>query len=215
MRLVDFQVYIPSATADWKAANHSLFPVYEAVRLWLKDRKLEAPFKKIVVTLKDQQHSKQWHGKTTVALGICEVTEGVDFGELLARHRDVTWTVSLTCQGLDHIAAATGWKDDSLRSWAASIATTRPPCAHRFSKLHRSHRGTACDCWFEADVDHSAVRVRCTLPGGKVQEATVGEKAGPLFLEDDFPVAKSRFDAGAYVLLDRHDRELARVTVPA
>ncbi|MBN9166768.1 MAG: hypothetical protein J0I07_37895 [Myxococcales bacterium] len=86
MRLVDFHISVGPAglTADQrKAINERLFPIYEAIRLWLRERKVTAPFRKILVSLSDRRVSERWHATATVALGICEVLEAIDI-DLLA-----------------------------------------------------------------------------------------------------------------------------------
>ncbi len=56
MRLIDFQAYLRAPglpQQEQRTINASLFPVYEAVRLWLKDHVVEAPFRKVLITLAD------------------------------------------------------------------------------------------------------------------------------------------------------------------
>jgi hypothetical protein len=54
MRLMDFQACVRVdgfSQEQQKASNEAFFPVYEAVRSWLKEHELEAPFQKIILPL--------------------------------------------------------------------------------------------------------------------------------------------------------------------
>ncbi len=83
MRLVDFQVYAgPSSLSfdDQAVASRALFSTFEPVRLWLKGRKLSAPFRKILIGLVDEATWSRANRRVISALGICEATEAVDVG---------------------------------------------------------------------------------------------------------------------------------------
>ncbi len=51
-----------------------------------------APFKKLIVSLADSRVSEQWHGRSMVALGICEVTEAVAVDDLTRWQGQHAWT---------------------------------------------------------------------------------------------------------------------------
>jgi hypothetical protein len=80
VRLVDFQVSAQSAglvAGERKPINQALFTTFEPVRLWLKDRKIQAPFRKIAISLGDETWYARAHGAVTNVERICEVIEAV------------------------------------------------------------------------------------------------------------------------------------------
>jgi hypothetical protein len=217
MRLVDFQALLQAPHLPREVvfeANASFFPVFESVRLWLKENKVEAPFRKVVVTATDERVSQQWHGSVTNVLGICEVTLGIDISSILEGSSRIPAMVSVIELGLRCVAASTAWRSEPLSSHLGRMRGSNPPCAHRFASLHREWRGVGCDALFQADVGRSAVIVQFTDPTGPVGEHTLIEKDGPLYLEDDFPLVASRVARGEYVLVGRRGLELGRMPIP-
>lgn len=218
MRLVDFQVSVRPAGLSMnqqKEINEWLFPVYEAVRLWLKEQKVLAPFKKIVVSLADRRVSEQWHGKAMVALGICEVTEAVGIDDLTRYRGEHGWTCQRILDALEHVASTVGWNCQDLVSLVHQIATQRPPCFHRFPGLSkRDKTGLICDVILEADVGATAVKVQFTDDRSQTTHVMVTSRPGPLFIEDDFPVMTTKIDNGTFVLLGRGKQVLAQVRIP-
>jgi hypothetical protein len=198
-----------------KTLNGGLFPVYEAVRLWLKERMIVAPFRKIVISLEDHLLAAKRHGSLTVALGICKVTEAVCAEDFLSRHGDHTWTCHRVLDGLEHISSGLGWRCEELVSHVQQISGKAPPCSHRFARLCRLARnGVACEVLLEADVGTSIVKVRFSAHGRVAIEVVVASRPGPLWVEDDYPVAAARIDKGHFLLLAKDRSVLARVAIP-
>lgn len=218
MRLVDFQISaqaVPGASsADMKAANEALFPFYEAVRLWLKDRSVAAPFRKIVVTLRDAAAPYGGVSGRATAARICEVPEDVEGLLSKALAGSYQWLEDIVLAGLDHIETSLGWSSEELKAKVRMMAGSGPPWEHRFSKLGKVYRGVRCDLWFSAKPGRSVVEARFTSKDGGVERMAVAERPGPLFLEDDFPVAKAAVVGGDYILRSRDGGELARLNVP-
>jgi hypothetical protein len=220
MRLVDFQLNaFPPAFAGLsedvaKGVNGACFPVYESLRLWLKDRKVEAPFRKIVIDIRDASKHADWHGRAFSALGVCRVNEAVDPVVLRAHAQDTEWLASLVLDGLDHIEAETGWANEELRMCAALTARSHPPCAHRFEQTRKRYKGTVCDTWFEADVGYSVVKARFTLPSGETRDVVLAEEAGPISLQREYYVKSAVVLDGHYVIREPDKWELARVPIP-
>jgi hypothetical protein len=61
---------------DERTINHALFTTFEPLRLWLKERQIKAPFRKIVVSL-NAAFAAPWNGHVANAIGICQVTEAM------------------------------------------------------------------------------------------------------------------------------------------
>ena len=54
-RLVDFQVFANSGFAgEQRALNEMLFASYEPIRLWIKEHEISAPFRKILISVSDE-----------------------------------------------------------------------------------------------------------------------------------------------------------------
>jgi hypothetical protein len=149
-----------------------------------------------------------------VALGICEVNEAVDPDVLRARGQDTEWLASLVLDGLDHVAAEMGWANEELREHAQAVAHAHPPCAHRFAKLRKRYKGTICDTWFEADVGHTVVKARFTLPNGETSDVVLAEEAGPIWLEHEYWIRSAVVLDGHYVIREPDKWELAKVPIP-
>lgn len=225
MRLVDFQVSFGVAaggpSTGTRTADQAAFPIYEAIRLWLKERKVEAPFRTIVVSVTDVVWAEKMHGpnwgelrRASSVLSICEVYVIVANPIEKGCAGDPRWLGDLVLDGLRRIDEELSWRNGELDEQVDRVARARPPCAHRFAKLHRKHRGTACDLWFIAEAGRSQVKARFTLSGGHVEEVVLAEAHEPLYLEDDFPVRSVVVKDGVYIPRDREKRELAHVPIP-
>jgi hypothetical protein len=218
MRLTDFQVSVRPAglsLEQQKAINEGMFPVYEALRLWLMEQKVVAPFKKLVVSLADSHLSEQWHGKPMVALGICEVTEAVAIEDLIRWRGVHHWTCRRVLDALDHVAAAIGWHCEDLVSFVRQVATQSPPCSHRFPGLSKHDKsGLACDVLLEADVGTTTVKVQFSGHKRPTTQVVVASRPGPLFIEDDFPMATTKIDNGQFVVFGKGKNVLAQVKIP-
>ncbi len=80
---MDFQVFANSGFAgEQRALNETLFFSYEPIRLSIKEHEISAPFRKILISVSDEELSKQWHGKVAIAADVCEVTEAVSSAAL-------------------------------------------------------------------------------------------------------------------------------------
>lgn len=220
MRLIDFQACVCGdfeskfLIEELKTVNHACFPIYESLRLWLKEHKVQAPFRKIVVELRDSTTSSDWHGRASNILGICEVNEAVDPEALKLCGQDTEWIAARVIKGLEHIKAEIGWSDDGLREHAETVACAHPPCSHIFKKLRKRFSGTICDVWLVADVGHTIIKASFTLPNGESMEVVLAEANRPIFLEDDYWIKSAEVLNGHYVLRDPCKRELVRIPIP-
>lgn len=218
MRLVDLQVSARPAGLSLdqqKAVDESVFPVYEALRLWLKEQRIVAPFKKVLVSLADRRASEKWHGKVMMALGICEVTEAIPLDDLLQNRGQHSWTCSRILDALGHISSQTGWQNKDLTSLVQRLSLRTPPCSHHFSGFSKREKsGVLCEVVLEADVGITEVKVQFSLEGQTIDEAVVASRPGPLFMEDDFPVAATRIEGGHFLLVAKDRTVLARVPIP-
>ncbi|EKQ84260.1 hypothetical protein [Leptospira kirschneri] len=219
MRLIDFQIYVrPAGLAqiEQKSCNEALFPVFEAIRLWLRERNVSAPFRKIAVSIADHSIAQEWHGDVSVALNVCEVTEACDIRLVRLKVHDYLWVSNLVLEALEHIRLETGWDNVELRDVLGHIGTQSPPCAHLFDKLRKIDRktGIVCDVWLVAVYKSTSVMTRFSYEGKQIGEIIVAHKPGPLYIEDDLPVAATAIVKRSFVLLDRNRQPLASVLIP-
>lgn len=213
VRLVDFQVGLGSTSLgldEQRPANLALFSTYEPIRLWLKERDVKAPFRKVVVGLSDQASFARWHGNVSNVAGICEITEAVDVTTLLAKAGDHRWVLGIVEHALGCVRRSTGWRSDELQGFIATVAERPLPLVHVFEALAQTEKasGVRCVPWLSTRPGETQVGVHI----GE-RSVTVLAKPGPLYLEDSFPVAKAAIRDGEYVLLDKAGKSLARVAI--
>jgi len=214
-RLVDFQVFArPNGLVgdEQRQINEALFTSYEPVRLWLKEREIRAPFRKIVVSLADRVSSAQWHGNVSNAIGICEVTEAIDTATLAQKVVDHRWVLGVISHALGCVARGTGWHSIELEGCINRLSETTLPLVHFFEGLAQIDEvsGVKCLPWFSTRPGETRLGVR--IDGRDVMAVSV---TGPLYLEDSFPVAKSVIRGRDFVLLDKRGKTLASVPIDA
>ena len=145
LRLVDFQVGVGSANLrldEQRTANLALFSTYEPVRLWLREREIKAPFRKIVVALSDQATFSRWHGNASNVAGICEVTEAVDVTTLLENARDHRWVLAVVDHALGCVRRSTGWHCDELESFINTSRERPFLLVHVFASLAKTDQAS-------------------------------------------------------------------------
>ncbi len=213
VRLVDFQVGVGStklAQDEQRSANLSLFSTYEPVRLWLKEREVRAPFRKIVVSLSDEASFARWHGNVSNVAGICEVMEAVDPTTLVQRAGDHRWVLGVVEHALACIERNAGWRSSELEDFIKAVSERPLPLVHFFESLAQIEKASGVKCvpWLSTQPGETVVGARI----GE-RDVTVLSKPGPLYLEDSFPVAKSAIRGGEYVLLDKAGKVLASLAI--
>ena len=212
-RLVDFQVGVGStglALDEERSANHALFSTYEPVRLWLKERVVRAPFRKVVIALSDEATFARWHGNVSNVAGICEVTEAIDLRTLLEKASDHRWVLRIVEHALGCVARSTDWRSEELECFIKAALERPLPLVHFFETLAKVDKvsGTTCVPWFSTRPGETRVGVRV----GE-RTITILSKPGPLYLEDSFPIAKAAIGGGEYVLLDKTGKVLVSVAI--
>jgi hypothetical protein len=212
-RLVDFQVYArPSGLAEGeqKPLNEALFSTFEPVRLWLKEHAIEAPFKKIAISLADEASSARWHGNVSNAIGICQVTEAVGLPTMRQSAGDHRWVFAIVEHALGCVARSTGWQSDELAGFIKVASRTPLPLVHFFEGLAQVEKASGVKCvpWLSTRPGETQIGVRL----GE-RDVTVLSRPGPLYLEDSFPVAKAVIRGRDFVLLDKSGKSLASVPI--
>jgi hypothetical protein len=212
MKLVDFQVGaspMEAASAEVRRINHALFVVYYPIRLWLRDQKATAPFRKIIVTLLDGNAAARWHGAVGNVLSLCVVTEAVEPSAPAHRSSDPSWVLGIVLHALSRIREETGWHSPELERHVAALVEAPLPFVHFFDRLARIDRKTGSRCvpWFSIRVGECRVGVRI---GDR--DVIVLSAPEPIFLEDDFDFRKLAIRGRDVVLLD--GRNVALATVP-
>jgi len=215
VRFMDFQVGVGStslALNEQRLANLALFSTYEPVRLWLKEREIKAPFRKCVITLSDEGTFTRWHGNVSNVAGICEVTEAINVTTLVQMAGDHRWVLGIVEHALACVARSTGWQSEELESFIKMVSERPFPLVHFFAGLTQVDKvsGVKCVPWFSSKPGETQIGVRV----GE-RDLTVVSKPGPLFLEDDFPLAKSAIRGREFLLLDKSGNALASVSIEA
>ncbi len=211
-RLTDFQVFAQSTGlgVDQRAINEVLFATYEPVRLWLKENPIDAPFRKLAVSLADEASSSRWHGNVAVAAQICEVTEAVDLTALRRSAGDHRWVLGVIGHSLACVRRSTGWQSEDLAAVVATLSARISPLVHVFADLSQIDEvhGTQCVLWLSAKPGETQIGARL----GE-RDVVLLSKPGPLYLEDSFPVARSAIKGHEYLLFDKAGKVLASVPI--
>jgi hypothetical protein len=72
-----------------------------------------------------------------------------------------------------------------------------------------------CDVVLEADLGLTTVKVQFSGDNRAMSEIVVASRPGPLFLEDDFPIAATKIDKGHFVLMGKDRAVLAQIAIPS
>ena len=201
-----------------RAINLAMFPVYEAVRLWARENKLEAPFEKISARLVDEttEALKPYFLKVRKALGICQIEIPVDLNRICQRIPDYALYASAAETSLHAVAEQVGFRNEQLDEFVRRLPSADPPCNHLFGDLVKvDGSGARWEVWFRSKYGSSQVVVVVSRDGVVLRECVVAAKDGPLYLEDDFPLKKTRLSADGFSILDRKGHVLASVAPAA
>ncbi len=68
--------------------------------------------------------------------------------------------------------------------------------------------------WLVAAYKSTSVMTRFSYEGKQIGEIILVHKPGPLYIEDDLPVAATAIVKRSFVLLDRNRQPLASVLIP-
>lgn len=211
MRLVDFQIDAGSwlPVDDGLRIGQALFTTFEAVRLWLRERSVQAPFRKLVVGFEHRRPSVQ-HGHVMNVLGICQVKEAVDTAVLLERAADHRWVLDSVAHALGCVARETGWRCEELEDFIGLLSNRPLPLVHFFGRLARVDRpsGIRCVPWLSVRPGETRIGVRI----GE-RDIEILSKPEPIYLEDDFPMVTSAIRGREFVLLDSAGKTLASVSI--
>jgi hypothetical protein len=209
--------------------NHALFTVCEPIALWLRDRpraeRIEAPFRKLVVSLVDETRWSRGMQATNV-LGICEVTLPVSDAELHERMTDHRWGLGLVQRALACLAGGPSWRhpDDlrwrspALEAFVGELMDRSLPLMHVFERMKRTDRktGTMCVPWVAVRPGETAVGVRFESAQGR-RDVTVHAEPKPFMvttmLSDWGPLRKAAIRGRDYVLMDYNGNVLASVPI--
>jgi hypothetical protein len=212
MELRDFQVFAGASAAYQKPINEALFTTFEPIRLWSRARQITAPFKKLVVVLKDATKFKKWHGDVMVVSGICEVTEAVALEELEHGARDHHWVLAIIKHALGCVAAKTGWRSELLEAYVDELTVASLPLVFEFKALTaRDERsGVVCVSWFRTQPGLTEIGVR--IQGmGEPCDVTLMRRSHPIYLEDDFPLVATRIKGSNLLFLDKKRNTIATI----
>lgn len=190
--------------------NKIAFASAEPLRLWAKEHAVRAPFSKLVVELGDPETARGMNGANPVLHSICHVILGVELVAVQERISDLRWTMGMIQAALDRVVgdAAINWASPSLGERVSELASQSWPVRHYFERRKRVVRrgGAVCVPWFETRPLLTRIGVR--IDNHDV-ELMVEDR--PIYLEDTFPMARTRIDGQDFVILAKDGRTLARV----
>jgi hypothetical protein len=230
-KLVAFSIHCAGGEpARVRPINSALFTVTEPIALWLTDRprgdRLQAPFRKLVISLIDEATWSRGTQATNV-LGIGEVTLPVSDAELRERVTDHRWVLGLVRRGLACLAGGPSrrypedlrWRSPELEAFVDELIERPLPLVHVFARMRRLDRmtGTTCVPWVAVRPGETAVGVRFESAQGR-RDVTVHAEPKPFMvttmLSDWGPLRKAAIRGREYVLMDYNGNVLASVPIP-
>jgi hypothetical protein len=215
VRFVDFQIgaSFTGGLDEEGAVNLALFAIYEPVRLWLKERVIKAPFRKVAVCFRDEAWSAPWHGQVMNAFGVCQVNESVDIAVLRQNAEDPRWVIAGVEHALSCIASALGWRSEELEGFLAATSEKTWPLIHFFDRLTRIDKisGTKCVPWLSARPGQTEMGVRLVAKDNAERDVTLLSTPYLLVVEISFALAKTAIRGREFLLLDKTGKVLASV----
>jgi hypothetical protein len=219
-KLRDFQIGTFGSTLTFdeqRIVSLSTFATYEPIRLWLKAHNVKAPFVKLLVSFVTEAEFHHRKRNVTNVLGICEVDEPVNPSSLRENAGDHRWVIAAVKQALGRVAqdSVVAWRSEEFESFLDELAQRSRPLMHFIDKLARTDRRSHVSCtpWMAFEPGHTQFGVRFTAPDKAERDVDVFAQPGLLYLEDDFPVAKSKLQDGMFLLLDKEGNTLASVPI--
>ncbi|MEP7121208.1 MAG: hypothetical protein ABJE95_09875 [Byssovorax sp.] len=217
-RLVDFDVgdSTTGRVNDEGVNNVVLFATYEPIRLWLKERVIKAPFRKLAVSFANVATSARWDGQVVNLFGVCEVTEAVDPATLRQNVGDLRWVLGCVRHALGRVAESTGWRSDELEAFLAETSERPWPLVHFFGRLARVDRisGVKCVPWLSVRPGETQSGVRFVSRDNVERDVTLVSRPRPFYYPvDPFNIVKSAIRGRDFVLLDEVKNVLASAPI--
>jgi hypothetical protein len=216
LTLVDFDIHASLSGLsldEQRSINDALFATYEPIRLWIKEQSIKAPFRKLLVTFADESLAARWHGTVATAAEVCEVTEALSLSLLRQKAEDHRWVIDAVQHALGCIAQESGWRCEELEFLLQGLSGKSWPLRHFFANLakvdHRS--GAKFEPWLAVQPGLTQIGVLVSAPGEETHEAILASKPGLMYLEDEFPMARSKLDESQFLLLDKKGIVLSSV----
>src|SRR5262249_9876165 len=146
------------------------------------------------VSLVDESWSAKWHGNVSNAIGICEATEAVDVAMLVEKARNHRWVFNIIEHALGCVARSTGWRSEELESFIRAASERTLPLVHFFERFAQVDRvsGVKCVPWLSTRPGETQIGVRFLSTDNAARDVTILSNPEPIYLEDDFPMVKSR-----------------------
>lgn len=215
-RMVDIQIVVmPHAlhAEELRRANQVLFTVYEPIRLWLKERQILAPFRKLSVGFVNEETSSATHGWVNNANSVCLIDLLAPLAALKRVHRDRPWAFAAMIEALGHVHERLNWKSEELEARVMEVCDAGLPFTHDFARLTKKDKSTKTVCvpWMRFNLDLIQIGVRFSSPDKIERETILYSRPPPLFFEDRYPIHKSALRGGSFVLLDKAGNELANL----
>ncbi len=207
MRLTDFE--IAANASRHRASNEALFALSEGARLWIRDARVEAPFRKIAVRLAAPRE-----GLRTGVFAVdevCEVTLLASDDEIVQGATELAFGVARVGEALDAIQTDVGWTSPPLRSFLSALSEW--PLVHHFPTMSRSDAANRVHWtpYLACRPGETIVGVALERSGETRRDVVVVRNAGPLYLEEDFPLAGVVVRDAKLQLVSRRDGAMATV----
>src|SRR5262245_7779778 len=149
MRMVDIDLGVMPTDLpidEVRPANREFFKATEPIRLWLKERKLEAPFRKLGIRVHDEALGIGISAGVMNAFSVCGVGLYFPLSILKRAHRDRAWSFEVILKALEHVHEKLKWRSKELEAYVVEVSKAGLPFTHDFSKFTKLDRKTKTTC---------------------------------------------------------------------
>lgn len=199
--------------AQRRRADNAAFSLTEAIRLWLKERSIAAPFHKLLVLVQHDDAGAKSSAGVRVTLGVCQARVSVARTALLTAPDDVRCMLRTLIDALDRVAESADWRSPELETFAHKLYTGRPPYVHVFKGLVKYDpvRKITCSPFVSLEPGRTKIGVYVEGHDGSRRDRILMDKRAPIAFDDDFPLAGANIIGSELVLSDRAGKTLAKV----
>ncbi len=145
-----------------EALNEALFSTFEPVRLWLKEHVIEAPFKKIAISLGGRSLFNALAWQRLERDRDLSGHGGGRSSDDAAKRGQYRWVLAIVEHALGCVARSTGWRSDELEGFIRAAAERPLPLVHFFEGLAQVEKpsGVKCVPWLSTRPGETQIGVR-------------------------------------------------------
>jgi len=190
--------------------NREILATEHPINLWLEERRMKAPFCKLVVDLLDERCGLTLGHVGVGHTSIGVVLESTQYPDLCENAGNPRWVVDKILSALRRIDEKAGWRSPEFEAVLEEFAKKPWPIVHSFNKLQRTDRrsGLTCTPWMSFRPGFTQIGVRISGPGKLDRDVEMFSKNGPIY---EFALGKSQIQSGHFLLLDKDGNTLATV----